>query len=144
MRMFGGGENSWVHAAQIWLPVRRCEVWCVCCHRQLRVSLSALFPRGKEGQLLKVQAGRIMTDPSSRKEAFKKCRSATFSIDGYNFTIGKPGLSSLIYFLSSPSFLSFLVVPISIGKRQLLSTAVCQYMPLKCTDALQFLPALVL
>uniref|UniRef100_A0A803VD87 Phosphodiesterase n=1 Tax=Ficedula albicollis TaxID=59894 RepID=A0A803VD87_FICAL len=28
-----------------------------------------------------------MTDPSSRKEAFKKCRSATFSIDGYNFTI---------------------------------------------------------
>ncbi|XP_032934826.1 calcium/calmodulin-dependent 3',5'-cyclic nucleotide phosphodiesterase 1C isoform X1 [Catharus ustulatus] len=28
-----------------------------------------------------------MADPSSRKEAFKKCRSATFSIDGYNFTI---------------------------------------------------------
>ncbi|XP_023775334.1 calcium/calmodulin-dependent 3',5'-cyclic nucleotide phosphodiesterase 1C isoform X1 [Cyanistes caeruleus] len=28
-----------------------------------------------------------MTDPSGRKEAFKKCRSATFSIDGYNFTI---------------------------------------------------------
>ncbi|XP_068863962.1 dual specificity calcium/calmodulin-dependent 3',5'-cyclic nucleotide phosphodiesterase 1C isoform X2 [Aphelocoma coerulescens] len=28
-----------------------------------------------------------MTDPRSRKEAFKKCRSATFSIDGYSFTI---------------------------------------------------------
>ncbi|XP_036102506.1 calcium/calmodulin-dependent 3',5'-cyclic nucleotide phosphodiesterase 1C [Molossus molossus] len=28
-----------------------------------------------------------MTDASSRKEGFKKCRSATFSIDGYSFTI---------------------------------------------------------
>uniref|UniRef100_A0A8U7MDX6 Phosphodiesterase n=1 Tax=Corvus moneduloides TaxID=1196302 RepID=A0A8U7MDX6_CORMO len=28
-----------------------------------------------------------MTDPRSRKEALKKCRSATFSIDGYSFTI---------------------------------------------------------
>ncbi|XP_054017002.1 dual specificity calcium/calmodulin-dependent 3',5'-cyclic nucleotide phosphodiesterase 1C isoform X4 [Dryobates pubescens] len=28
-----------------------------------------------------------MTEPSSRKEGFKKCRSATFSIDGYSFTI---------------------------------------------------------
>ncbi|XP_017678396.1 PREDICTED: calcium/calmodulin-dependent 3',5'-cyclic nucleotide phosphodiesterase 1C isoform X2 [Lepidothrix coronata] len=28
-----------------------------------------------------------MTEPSSRKEGYKKCRSATFSIDGYSFTI---------------------------------------------------------
>ncbi|XP_059584675.1 dual specificity calcium/calmodulin-dependent 3',5'-cyclic nucleotide phosphodiesterase 1C isoform X2 [Alligator mississippiensis] len=28
-----------------------------------------------------------MTEPSSRKEGFKKCRSATFSIDGFSFTI---------------------------------------------------------
>ncbi|XP_012369105.1 cytochrome c oxidase subunit 6C-like [Octodon degus] len=28
-----------------------------------------------------------MTDSSNRKEGFKKCRSATFSIDGYSFTI---------------------------------------------------------
>lgn len=56
---------------------------------QLRVSLSTLLPGGRERQLLKVQAGRIMTDPSSRKEAFKKCRSATFSMDGYTFTIGE-------------------------------------------------------
>ncbi|XP_074700073.1 dual specificity calcium/calmodulin-dependent 3',5'-cyclic nucleotide phosphodiesterase 1C isoform X1 [Strix aluco] len=28
-----------------------------------------------------------MTEPSSRKQGFKKCRSATFSIDGYSFTI---------------------------------------------------------
>ncbi|XP_057405573.1 dual specificity calcium/calmodulin-dependent 3',5'-cyclic nucleotide phosphodiesterase 1C isoform X8 [Balaenoptera acutorostrata] len=28
-----------------------------------------------------------MTDASNRKEGFKKCRSATFSIDGYSFTI---------------------------------------------------------
>ncbi|XP_078008222.1 dual specificity calcium/calmodulin-dependent 3',5'-cyclic nucleotide phosphodiesterase 1C isoform X3 [Phascolarctos cinereus] len=28
-----------------------------------------------------------MTEASSRKEGFKKCRSATFSIDGYSFTI---------------------------------------------------------
>ncbi|XP_042331685.1 calcium/calmodulin-dependent 3',5'-cyclic nucleotide phosphodiesterase 1C isoform X2 [Sceloporus undulatus] len=28
-----------------------------------------------------------MTEPSNRKEGFKKCRSATFSIDGYSFTI---------------------------------------------------------
>nr|KAF6319964.1 phosphodiesterase 1C [Myotis myotis] len=28
-----------------------------------------------------------MTDASSKKEGFKKCRSATFSIDGYSFTI---------------------------------------------------------
>lgn len=34
-------------------------------------------------------AGRAMTDASSRKEGFKKCRSATFSIDGYSFTIGE-------------------------------------------------------
>ncbi|XP_007979865.3 dual specificity calcium/calmodulin-dependent 3',5'-cyclic nucleotide phosphodiesterase 1C isoform X4 [Chlorocebus sabaeus] len=32
-------------------------------------------------------AGRAMTDASNRKEGFKKCRSATFSIDGYSFTI---------------------------------------------------------
>ncbi|XP_039192772.1 calcium/calmodulin-dependent 3',5'-cyclic nucleotide phosphodiesterase 1C isoform X4 [Crotalus tigris] len=30
-----------------------------------------------------------MTEPSNRKEGFKKCRSATFSIDGYSFTIGE-------------------------------------------------------
>lgn len=30
-----------------------------------------------------------MTDASSKKEGFKKCRSATFSIDGYSFTIGE-------------------------------------------------------
>ncbi|KAJ8389043.1 hypothetical protein AAFF_G00124400 [Aldrovandia affinis] len=28
-----------------------------------------------------------MTEPSSRKQGFKKCRSATFSIDGFSFTI---------------------------------------------------------
>ncbi|TSK34886.1 Calcium/calmodulin-dependent 3',5'-cyclic nucleotide phosphodiesterase 1C [Bagarius yarrelli] len=28
-----------------------------------------------------------MTEPSSKKQGFKKCRSATFSIDGYSFTI---------------------------------------------------------
>ncbi|XP_063260954.1 dual specificity calcium/calmodulin-dependent 3',5'-cyclic nucleotide phosphodiesterase 1C isoform X8 [Prinia subflava] len=54
---------------------------------QLRVSPSALLPGRRERQLLKAQAGRIMTDPSSRKEGFKKRRSATFNIDGYNFTI---------------------------------------------------------
>lgn len=30
-----------------------------------------------------------MTDTSHKKEGFKKCRSATFSIDGYSFTIGE-------------------------------------------------------
>lgn len=30
-----------------------------------------------------------MTEPGNRKEGFKKCRSATFSIDGYSFTIGE-------------------------------------------------------
>lgn len=30
-----------------------------------------------------------MTEASNRKEGFKKCRSATFSIDGYSFTIGE-------------------------------------------------------
>lgn len=30
-----------------------------------------------------------MTEPSSKKQGFKKCRSATFSIDGFSFTIGK-------------------------------------------------------
>ncbi|XP_038664408.1 calcium/calmodulin-dependent 3',5'-cyclic nucleotide phosphodiesterase 1C-like [Scyliorhinus canicula] len=28
-----------------------------------------------------------MTEPSSRKQGFKKCRSATFNIDGFSFTI---------------------------------------------------------
>lgn len=32
---------------------------------------------------------RVMTDTSHKKEGFKKCRSATFSIDGYSFTIGE-------------------------------------------------------
>lgn len=36
-----------------------------------------------------------MTDASNRKEGFKKCRSATFSIDGYSFTIGENFLSSV-------------------------------------------------
>lgn len=36
-----------------------------------------------------------MTDPSSRKETFKKCQSATFSIDGYNFTIGSKSQNCL-------------------------------------------------
>lgn len=31
----------------------------------------------------------VMTDTSHKKEGFKKCRSATFSIDGYSFTIGE-------------------------------------------------------
>lgn len=30
-----------------------------------------------------------MTDANQKKESFKKCRSATFSIDGYSFTIGE-------------------------------------------------------
>uniref|UniRef100_A0A8C4HJ92 Phosphodiesterase n=1 Tax=Dicentrarchus labrax TaxID=13489 RepID=A0A8C4HJ92_DICLA len=30
-----------------------------------------------------------MTEPTSKKQGFKKCRSATFSIDGFSFTIGK-------------------------------------------------------
>lgn len=30
-----------------------------------------------------------MTDAGNKKEGFKKCRSATFSIDGYSFTIGE-------------------------------------------------------
>lgn len=33
----------------------------------------------------------IMTQPASKKQGFKKCRSATFSIDGFSFTIGKAG-----------------------------------------------------
>ncbi|ELK12643.1 Calcium/calmodulin-dependent 3',5'-cyclic nucleotide phosphodiesterase 1C [Pteropus alecto] len=36
-----------------------------------------------------------MTDASSRKEGFKKCRSATFSIDGYSFTIGSKSQNCL-------------------------------------------------
>ncbi|XP_050181029.1 dual specificity calcium/calmodulin-dependent 3',5'-cyclic nucleotide phosphodiesterase 1C isoform X7 [Myiozetetes cayanensis] len=36
-----------------------------------------------------------MTEPSSRKEGFKKCRSATFSIDGYSFTIGSKSQNCL-------------------------------------------------
>src|SRR4029434_6899066 len=35
-----------------------------------------------------VPGGR-MTDPGSKKQGFKKCRSATFSIDGFSFTIGE-------------------------------------------------------
>ncbi|TRY89099.1 hypothetical protein DNTS_004570, partial [Danionella cerebrum] len=30
-----------------------------------------------------------MSELSSKKQGFKKCRSATFSIDGFSFTIGK-------------------------------------------------------
>lgn len=33
--------------------------------------------------------GADMTEPTSKKQGFKKCRSATFSIDGFSFTIGK-------------------------------------------------------
>lgn len=32
-----------------------------------------------------------MTQLASKKLGFKKCRSATFSIDGFSFTIGKTG-----------------------------------------------------
>lgn len=37
-----------------------------------------------------------MTESHCRKLGFKKCRSATFSIDGFSFTIGKvvaPGVA---------------------------------------------------
>lgn len=34
-----------------------------------------------------------MTQPASKKQGIKKCRSATFSIDGFSFTIGKTGSS---------------------------------------------------
>ena len=30
-----------------------------------------------------------MTERAVKKQGFKKCRSATFSIDGFSFTIGK-------------------------------------------------------
>lgn len=30
-----------------------------------------------------------MTQSTPKKQGFKKCRSATFSIDGFSFTIGK-------------------------------------------------------
>lgn len=45
---------------------------------------AARSPRGQEAA-----APLTMTEASSRKEGFKKCRSATFSIDGYSFTIGE-------------------------------------------------------
>lgn len=35
-----------------------------------------------------------MTQPTSKKQGFKKCRSATFSIDGFSFTIGETELCS--------------------------------------------------
>lgn len=60
------------------------------------------------GCCLNVQAGRIMTEPSSRKEGFKKCRSATFSIDGYSFTIGEPDLIPPLSFTASLFLLSSL------------------------------------
>ncbi|XP_078544381.1 dual specificity calcium/calmodulin-dependent 3',5'-cyclic nucleotide phosphodiesterase 1C isoform X3 [Lissotriton helveticus] len=49
-----------------------------------------------------------MTEPSSRKESFKKCRSATFSIDGFSFTIvaneaGEKGANPLARFARSKS-----------------------------------------
>lgn len=42
-----------------------------------------------------------MTQPVPKKQGFKKCRSATFSIDGFSFTIGKTGtfLRSTRFFL---------------------------------------------
>lgn len=36
-----------------------------------------------------------MSELSSKKQGFKKCRSATFSIDGYSFTIGKNSWSGV-------------------------------------------------
>lgn len=36
-----------------------------------------------------------MTEPSFKKQGFKKCRSATFSIDGFSFTIGKTRANGL-------------------------------------------------
>lgn len=49
--------------------------------------------RAAEGGWARDQAGTldagVMTDTSHKKEGFKKCRSATFSIDGYSFTIGE-------------------------------------------------------
>nr|XP_020494274.1 calcium/calmodulin-dependent 3',5'-cyclic nucleotide phosphodiesterase 1A-like isoform X2 [Labrus bergylta] len=36
-----------------------------------------------------------MTEPKSKKQGFKKCRSATFSIDGFSFTIGSRSQNAL-------------------------------------------------
>ncbi|GAA6219486.1 calcium/calmodulin-dependent 3',5'-cyclic nucleotide phosphodiesterase 1A-like [Lates japonicus] len=49
-----------------------------------------------------------MTEPTSKKQGFKKCRSATFSIDGFSFTIvaneaGESGRCSLARFARSRS-----------------------------------------
>ncbi|KAL7874405.1 hypothetical protein SRHO_G00053750 [Serrasalmus rhombeus] len=37
-----------------------------------------------------------MTEPTFKKQGFKKCRSATFSIDGFSFTIAESSLEHLL------------------------------------------------
>lgn len=73
-----------------------------------------------------------MTEPSSRKEGFKKCRSATFSIDGFSFTIGKKFAFARIFlfiflwvnvFLCSTVHVSFTFVMCACT----LSVVTCQY-----------------
>ncbi|XP_048121833.1 calcium/calmodulin-dependent 3',5'-cyclic nucleotide phosphodiesterase 1C-like [Alosa alosa] len=46
--------------------------------------------------------GGKMTEPSSKKQGFKKCRSATFSIDGFSFTIGEQKVANEAGQSSSP------------------------------------------
>ena len=54
-------------------------------------SNALLFPhlfterKGAEEKILRA----TMTEPTSKNQGFKKCRSATISIDGFSFTIGK-------------------------------------------------------
>lgn len=89
-------------------------------HRALRAAAAGRQPE-PEGQ-----AGGIMTEPSSRKEGFKKCRSATFSIDGYSFTIGEPDL------IPPLSFISLFVPSPQLQRQLLLTSASCRCTRLQC------------
>lgn len=50
-----------------------------------------------EGKSRREARTTTMTEPTSKKAGFKKVRSATFSIDGFSFTIGKRIFSQCVY-----------------------------------------------
>lgn len=73
-----------VVSSQIWVPAAGVSSLYLA-----RVCSDSAAEGGWAQAQARTRDAGVMTDTSHKKEGFKKCRSATFSIDGYSFTIGE-------------------------------------------------------
>lgn len=80
----GASLGALVVSSQVWVPAAGVSSLYLA-----RVCSDSAAEGGWAQTQARTRDARVMTDTSHKKEGFKKCRSATFSIDGYSFTIGE-------------------------------------------------------